>query len=40
MSQGPEFTEVEKPFLDHLAAMGWRTITGNLDLPCLRSNPS
>ncbi len=33
MSHGPEFTEVEKPFLDQLASLGWKVITGNLDFP-------
>ncbi|MCP4654034.1 MAG: hypothetical protein GY856_01315 [bacterium] len=33
MTTGPEFNQVEKPFLDQLAALGWRVITGNLDFP-------
>ncbi len=33
MTHGPEFTEVEQPFLDQLASLGWKTITGNLDFP-------
>ncbi len=33
MSHGPEYLEVEKPFLDQLAALGWKVITGNLDFP-------
>lgn len=33
MSGGPEFVEVEEPFLDQLASMGWRIITGSVDFP-------
>jgi type I restriction enzyme R subunit len=33
MSDGPEFTEVEEPFLDQLVSMGWKLITGNVDFP-------
>ncbi len=33
MSGGPEFTEVEAPFLDQLALMGWKQITGSTDHP-------
>lgn len=31
MSGGPEFEEVEQPFLDQLASMGWEVFTGSLD---------
>jgi len=31
MSTGPEFTLVEKPFLDQLVDMGWKHTTGQLD---------
>ena len=30
---GPEFTEVEQPFIDQLVAMGWKHTTGSLDDP-------
>lgn len=33
MSTGPEFTQVERPFLDQLVSMGWKHTTGNLDHP-------
>ncbi len=33
MSGGPEFTEVEEPFLEQLASMGWKVITGSVDHP-------
>ncbi|MBN9164553.1 MAG: restriction endonuclease subunit R [Myxococcales bacterium 68-20] len=33
MTSGPEFTDVEKPFLDQLASMDWKTITGSVDFP-------
>jgi type I restriction enzyme R subunit len=33
MSGGPEYVEVEKPFLDQVALMGWKVVTGNLDYP-------
>lgn len=33
MSLGPEQTEVEEPFLDQLASMGWKVITGSVDVP-------
>jgi len=33
MSGGPEFTEVELPFLDQLASMGWKIIMGSIDFP-------
>ena len=33
MTGGPEFIEVEKPFLDQLAAMDWQTVIGDIDLP-------
>ena len=31
MSSGPEYTEVEQPFIDQLIQMGWKYTTGNLD---------
>ncbi len=31
MSTGPEFIEVEQPFLDQLVAMGWQHIAGSLN---------
>jgi type I restriction enzyme R subunit len=33
MSSGPEYVEVEEPFLDQLALMDWKIVTGNLDYP-------
>jgi type I restriction enzyme R subunit len=33
MSSGPEFLEVEKPFLDQLGLMDWETIVGDFDVP-------
>lgn len=33
MSGGPESVEVEGPFLDQLALMDWKVVTGNLDYP-------
>ncbi len=30
---GPEFTEVEQPFIDQLVQMGWKHTTGNFDDP-------
>jgi len=33
MSGGPEWAEVEQPFLDQLASMGWKIIMGSLDFP-------
>jgi type I restriction enzyme R subunit len=33
MSAGPEFSYVEQPFLNQLASMGWKVITGSVDHP-------
>ncbi len=33
MSSGPEYTNVEQPFIDHLVSMGWKWTTGNVDFP-------
>jgi type I restriction enzyme R subunit len=33
MSRGPEYVEVEKPFLAQLAGMGWETVNGDVDIP-------
>lgn len=33
MSSGPEYTEVEAPFIEQLVRMGWKHTTGNLDEP-------
>jgi type I restriction enzyme, R subunit len=30
---GPEWTEVEQPFLDQLASMGWKIVTGSTEFP-------
>jgi len=35
MSFGPEFSEVEEPFLDQLASMGWKLVTGSVDFPAV-----
>lgn len=35
MTGGPEFTDVEQPFLDQLASMGRKTLTGSVDAPLL-----
>ena len=35
MSGGPEYIEVEEPFLQQLALMGWKVVTGDLDYPSL-----
>ena len=33
MNTGPEFNEVEQPFIDQLVGMGWQYTTGSLDAP-------
>jgi type I restriction enzyme, R subunit len=33
MTAGPEFTEVEQPFIDQLRLMGWSHTLGSLDDP-------
>ena len=33
MTTGPEFTEVEQPFIDQLVLMGWQHNTGRMDDP-------
>lgn len=33
MSTGPEFRQVEEPFIDQLISMGWQFTTGNVDFP-------
>jgi type I restriction enzyme R subunit len=33
VSGGPEYVEVEQPFLDQLALMGWKVVIGSLDFP-------
>ncbi|MCA9630971.1 MAG: type I restriction endonuclease subunit R [Myxococcales bacterium] len=40
MSGGPELTDVEQPFLDQLASMGWKVITGSLDHPSVTGRES
>jgi len=40
MTSGPEYTEVERPFLDQLALMGWKVVTGNLDDPSVTGRSS
>ncbi len=33
MTGGPEYSEVEEPFLTQLARLGWKLVTGSLDFP-------
>ena len=33
MNSGPEYTQVEQPFIDQLVSMGWKHTTGGLDIP-------
>lgn len=40
MSTGPEFTQVENPFIDQLVSMGWKFTTGNLDDPSVTGRES
>ncbi len=40
MSGGPEFTDVEQPFLNQLASMGWKIITGSVDHPSVTGRES
>jgi type I restriction enzyme R subunit len=40
MSAGPEYTKVERPFLDQLAGMGWNIVTGNIDFPSVTGRAS
>lgn len=40
MTGGPELTEVEQPFLDQLASMGWKVITGSVDHPSVTGRES
>ena len=40
MSSGPEWSEVEEPFLDQLASMGWKFIIGSLDHPSVTGRES
>ncbi len=40
MGQGPEFTDVEKPFLDQLADLGWRVVTGSVEFPSVSGRGS
>ena len=40
MSSGPEWSQVEEPFLDQLASMGWKVIIGNLDHPSVTGRES
>jgi type I restriction enzyme R subunit len=37
---GPEFTEVEEPFIDQLVRMGWKHTTGNFDDPSVTGRES
>lgn len=40
MSGGPEWKEVEEPFLDQLVAMGWKMVIGSLDHPSVTGRES
>ena len=40
MGSGPEFLNVEKPLLDQLGEMGWKTIAGSLDFPSVTGRAS
>jgi type I restriction enzyme, R subunit len=40
MTGGPEYLEVEEPFLVQLAGLGWKLITGNLDFPTVTGRGS
>ncbi|MCA9610518.1 MAG: type I restriction endonuclease subunit R, partial [Myxococcales bacterium] len=40
MTGGPEWAEVESPFLDQLASMGWKIVIGNLDEPSVTGRES
>jgi type I restriction enzyme R subunit len=40
MSGGPEYNEVEQPFLDQLASMGWKVVTGSVDHPSVTGRAS
>ena len=40
MSGGPEFTYVEQPFLDQLAGLGWKIVTGSVDDPTVTGRES
>lgn len=40
MTGGPEWAEVESPFLDQLASMGWKIVMGNLDEPSVTGRES
>ena len=37
---GPEWTQVEEPFLNQLASMGWKVVMGNLDEPSVTGRES
>lgn len=40
MSGGPEFTYVEQPFLNQLALLGWKIVTGSVDDPTVSGRES
>ena len=40
MSQGPEYTEVEKPLLDQLTGLGWQVIEGSKSDPAVTERDS
>ncbi|WP_111413468.1 type I restriction endonuclease subunit R [Billgrantia lactosivorans] len=40
MATGPEYTEVEKPFIDQLVSQGWQFLAGSLDDPAVTHRES
>lgn len=40
MSSDPEFLSVEQPFLNQLASLGWKVITGSVDFPSVTGRAS
>jgi type I restriction enzyme R subunit len=40
MSSGPEYTHVEKPLLDQLAALGWAVVEGSKSDPTITERDS
>jgi type I restriction enzyme R subunit len=40
LTQGPEFTEVEQPFIDQLVVMGWEHTAGSLEDPAITGRES
>ncbi|HJL28897.1 MAG TPA: HsdR family type I site-specific deoxyribonuclease, partial [Polyangiaceae bacterium LLY-WYZ-15_(1-7)] len=40
MTGGPELSEVERPFLEQLATMGWKVVEGSVDFPSVTGRES